>query len=177
MSGILGFFIDEYQGAFIPGRQILDNVLIVYEIFHGLKMKRKCVKGNFTLKLDMSKAYDHVEWDFVASMMSRMGFHINWIALVMRCVYSVSYIVGINDSISQQFSPSKGLRQGDPLSPYLLLICVEGFSKILNDAKQRGAMKGVFIGKVDWLLIIYFLRMITYCLRMLPWKGHRRFVG
>lgn len=68
-------------------------------------------------------------------MMSRMGFHINWITLVMRCFCSVSYTVGINDLINQQFSPSRGFRQRDILSPYLFFIRAEGFSKIFNDSK------------------------------------------
>lgn len=61
MSGILGSCIDESQEAFISGRLISNNVLIVYEILHCLKMKRKCVKGKFALKLYMSKIYDRVE--------------------------------------------------------------------------------------------------------------------
>ncbi|KAA3482507.1 reverse transcriptase [Gossypium australe] len=61
MNAILGNCINESQGAFIPGRHISDNVLITYEVLHSLKMKKKGKKGNFALKLDMSKAYDRVE--------------------------------------------------------------------------------------------------------------------
>ncbi|KAA3488752.1 reverse transcriptase [Gossypium australe] len=140
MSNILGDCINEAQGAFIPGRFISDNVLIAYEILHSLKMKKRGKKGNFALKLDMSKAYDHVEWDFLTGMMNSMGFHNDWIVLIIRCVCSVSYSVSINGLNSDWFSPSRGLRQGDPLSPYL-------DSLLLEDIKQRGSMEGAPIGK------------------------------
>ncbi|XP_012448836.1 uncharacterized protein LOC105772032 [Gossypium raimondii] len=73
--GSYGFCIDEAQGAFILGRQISDNTLIAYEVIHFLKMKKKGKHGNFALKLDLSKAYDRVERDFLARILSRLGFH------------------------------------------------------------------------------------------------------
>ncbi|KAA3469396.1 reverse transcriptase [Gossypium australe] len=85
----------------------------------------------------MSKAYDRVEWDFLAGMLSKMRFCQDWIILIMRCVCSVSYMVGINES----------LRQGDPLSPFLFLICTEGLSTLLNEAKNKGLMIGTPIGR------------------------------
>ncbi|KAH1063639.1 hypothetical protein J1N35_028626 [Gossypium stocksii] len=67
MSSILDSCINETQGAFIPGRHISDNTLIAYEVLHSLNMKKNAKKkGNFELKLDLSKAYDRVEWDFIA---------------------------------------------------------------------------------------------------------------
>lgn len=95
MSPFLGFCIDEAQGAFISGRQISDNTLIAYEVLHALKMKKRGKKGNFALKLNLSKAYDRVEWDFLAGMLTRLGFHQDWVVLIMRCVCSVTYTVGI----------------------------------------------------------------------------------
>ncbi|KAA3462946.1 non-ltr retroelement reverse transcriptase [Gossypium australe] len=147
MSTVLGHCINEAQGAFIVGRQISDNTLIAYEILHSLKSRKHCKKGNFALKLDMNKVYDRVEWDFLAGMMSRLGFCQEWIVLIMQCVCSVSYTVGINEGISDVFTPSRGLRQGDPLSPYLFLICTEGLSTLLNEAKQKKSMVGAPIGR------------------------------
>ncbi|KAA3486702.1 reverse transcriptase [Gossypium australe] len=147
MSDILGDCINEAQGAFIPGRLISDNVLIAYEVLHSLKMKKSGRRGNFALKLDMSKTYDRVEWDFLAGMMKSLGFHDDWIVLVMRCVCSVSYSISLNGMCSDWFSPSRGLRQRDPLSPYLFFICAEGFSTLLEDAKQRGPMRGATVGR------------------------------
>ncbi|KAA3480946.1 reverse transcriptase [Gossypium australe] len=85
MSDILGDCINEAQGAFIPGRLISNNVLITYEVLYSLKMKKSGKKGNFDLKLDMSKVYNRVEWDFLAGMIKFLGFHDDWIVLIMRC--------------------------------------------------------------------------------------------
>ncbi|KAH1037977.1 hypothetical protein J1N35_039720 [Gossypium stocksii] len=126
---------------------ILDNVLIAYEVLHSLKMKKKGKNGNFELKLDMSKAHDPLEWDFLAGMMTHLGLYADWIVIVMRYVCSVSYSVSLNGLSNEWFSPLRGLRQGDPLSPYLFLICVEGFSTLIKAAKQKGLMRGVSIGR------------------------------
>ncbi|KAA3479973.1 reverse transcriptase [Gossypium australe] len=147
MSAILGYCINEAQGAFIPKRLILDNVIIAYEVLHSLKIKKCGQKGNFALKLDMNKGYDLVEWDFLAGMMKHLGFHDDWIVLTMRCVCSVTYSVSLNRCNSEWFSPSRGLRQGDSLSPFLFLICAEGFSTLISEAKQKGLMQGAPIGR------------------------------
>ncbi|KAA3475477.1 reverse transcriptase [Gossypium australe] len=104
MSDILGECINEAQWAFIPGRLISDNVLIAYEVLHSLNMKRSGKKGNFALKLDMSKAYDRVEWNFLAGMMKALGFHVDWIVLIMRCcpILFVLMVWAVNDFLLQE---------------------------------------------------------------------------
>ncbi|KAG8485814.1 hypothetical protein CXB51_019151 [Gossypium anomalum] len=80
-------------------------------------------------------------------MMKHLGFHDDWIILIMRYVCSVTYSMSLNGSNSEWFSPSRSLRQGDPFSPYLFLICAEGFSTIITEAKQKGLMRGAPIGR------------------------------
>ncbi|KAA3465149.1 reverse transcriptase [Gossypium australe] len=131
LQKIIDKCIDKVQSAFVPGRLITDNVLLAYEIFHTINQKRSGKKGDMAVKLDMSKAYDRVEWGFIEEVMTKMGF---------ACV--VSYAVNINGRRGNLFQPSRGLRQGDPLSPFLFLICSEGLSSLMRTAKRQGLIKG-----------------------------------
>lgn len=90
-----------------------------------------------------------------------MGYSKAWVQMVMRCVESVSYYVVLNGEIGDMFASTRGLRQGDPLSPYLFLICSERLSTLLRKASSTGSLKGVRINRhAHHLLPIYYLRMI-----------------
>ncbi|KAA3481346.1 reverse transcriptase [Gossypium australe] len=142
MQDVMAICIDQVQSAFVPGRLISDNILLAYEILHTFRQKRTGKKGYMAVKLDMSKAYDRVEWDFIKEVMNKIGFTSNWIELIMRCVTSVPYAVIINGSRGRNFKPSRGLRQCDPLSPFLFLICSEGLSTLMRIAKKKGFIIG-----------------------------------
>ena len=97
------------------------------------------------VKLDISKAYDRVKWDFIEKVMRRMGFHDKWVGWVLKCITTVSYSILINGEAHGNISPTRGLRQGDPLSPYLFLLCTEAFSALIDDASNRQKLNGVSI--------------------------------
>lgn len=99
------------------------------------------------LKLDTSKVYDHMEWLFLKKIMEKLGFAPWWVTLIMKCVTSVSYSVLWKGQSSTIFKPQRGLRQGDPLSPFLFLLSTKGFSSILKQAETHGAICGVSVAQ------------------------------
>lgn len=143
LKTVLDEVISPSQSAFVPGHLISDNIIVAYEITHFLLNKREGDLGYAALELDMSKAYDRVEWKFLEQMMTRLGFDEQWIKLIMECVPTVSYQIKVNGDLTKSFKPERGLRQGDPLPPYLFLLCAEGFSAQLQKAEQDGRIAGV----------------------------------
>lgn len=101
-------------------------------------------KTSFTgFKLDMNKAYDQVECPFLEAVIRKLGIAEQWITLIMACVRSISYSILINGGPVGNIQPFKGIRQGDPISPYLFLICVEALSALLQKAEWKGIITGV----------------------------------
>ena len=124
-------------------RLIIDNVLVAHEMMSHISKKKNSKGGEMAIKLDMSKAYDRVEWECLKQVMKKLSFHEKWISTVIRCVSSVKYVVWINGQPYAFIQPTRGLRQGDSLSPYLFLLCAEGLSALLNHVAQRNVIKGV----------------------------------
>ena len=135
--------ISETQSAFMSSHLISDNILIAHETLHFMKSKQKGKVGLMALKLDMSKAYDRVEWSFLENIMATMGFNQRWISLISMCIRSVSYSILLNGQPHGLISPQRGLRQGDPLSPYLFLLITEGLHGLLKRAEMVGDLRGV----------------------------------
>ena len=124
--------ISEEQSAFVPGRLITDNVLVAFESVHTLRRRKKGRNTSCALKLDMMKAYDRVKWHYLEAILLRLGFSNALVRLIMKCVTSVRLSVRVNGELQPYFTPSRGLRQGCPVSPFLFLLCAEGFSSLLK---------------------------------------------
>ncbi|XP_062186766.1 uncharacterized protein LOC133890399 [Phragmites australis] len=141
MRPLMQDFICPTQSAFIPGRMITDNALIAFECIHTLQ-KNKGAQGEFcAYKLDLAKAYDRVDWSFLEEILLRLGFHRQWVQWILTCVTTVRYSVCLNGHLLAPFSPSRGLRQGDPLSPYLFLFVADGLSRILQHETLSGHLQ------------------------------------
>jgi hypothetical protein len=143
LKKVLPSIISPYQSAFIPGRLITDNILATYETLHTMHSKMYGKSSFMAVKVDMSKAYDRVKWGFLEAVMGKLGFEQKWINLIMMCVCTIHFSILINGVPTGKITPSRGIQQGDPISPYLFLLCAEALSSMLSYADQRGTLRGV----------------------------------
>ncbi|XP_022019330.1 uncharacterized protein LOC110919364 [Helianthus annuus] len=140
MRTVMDDVISDFQSAFLSGRFILDGPLIVNEIISWFKKKKSKA---FILKIDFDKAYDNVSWKFVVSMLHQMGFHNKWCSWIMGVLKSANSSVLVNGSPTYTFRCEKGMRQGDPLSPFLFLVVMEALSCMINNAKEAEVIRGI----------------------------------
>jgi hypothetical protein len=149
--------ISQEQSAFVPGRLITDNALVAFECVHTMKRNKRGKKGMCALKLDMMKAYDRIEWPFLEAMLLRIGFPTAMVQLIMKCVRSVRFSVKVNGELQDQFQPTRGLRQGDPMSPSLFLLCAEGLSALLNYYNTGFVDRGIRVcNQAPWITHLLF---------------------
>ena len=147
LKGLLSGINDESCSAFVQGRMIFDNIMVDHETIHAMKSRKSGKIGWLAAKLDMSKAYDMIEWDYLKRVMRKMGFSHRWIDLMMSCVRTITYSVVINSKQCGNIVPSRGLRKRDLLSPYLFLLCAEGLVSLMKRAVQEGLIQGIAAGK------------------------------
>lgn len=143
------------------GRQISDNILLVHELLHYMQYRNEDGVNFMATKLDMAKPYDWVKWSFLNAMLHKLGFAENFCQCVMECVQTVSYSVVINGVTTGNIMPNRGIQQGDPLSPFLFLICAKGFSSLIRNEERFGWIRGMFVNASNVSIShVFFLFMI-----------------
>ncbi|XP_042956358.1 uncharacterized protein LOC122292186 [Carya illinoinensis] len=136
LTDLLKKMISQEQGAFIPGRSIFENISLTQEMVHSIH--RHTNGGNVLIKLDMSKAYDRVDWNFILHVLDAFGFSSEFCMLIKACITTPWYSVMMNGTSLGFFKGERGLRQGDPLSPYLFIIMQEVLSRLLKVSFGNG---------------------------------------
>jgi hypothetical protein len=144
LKPLLHKVISPWQSAFVPGRVIQDNSIIAHEVLHSMKKKRG-IGGLMALKIDTEKAFDTLEWSFLLKVLRLHGFGSTWINWVSQCISTPSFSILINGSPFGYFKSSRGLRQGDPLSPFLFIIGADILSRLLQRAENLGTLQGIKI--------------------------------
>ncbi|XP_072076815.1 uncharacterized protein [Arachis hypogaea] len=140
MPGLVG----DTQSAFAKGRKIHDGALITCETVQWLKLHKKQAA---IIKLDFQKAYDRVRWSFVDIVLQKMGFGLRWRTWVKECMTTVSMLMLINGSPSKPFRIERGLRQGDPLSPFLFILAVDILHRMVGKAVRNGRISPLLVGR------------------------------
>ncbi|GJY21854.1 cysteine-rich receptor-like protein kinase [Tanacetum coccineum] len=137
---VAGNVVREVQNTFIKGRYILDGVLIANETMEFLKKKKE--KG-LVFKVDFEKAYNSINLIFILDLMKRMGFGEKLCKWVEICLRSATMSILVNDFPSEEFGLERGVRQGDPLSPFLFILATEGLNAIVTEAVEKGIFRVV----------------------------------
>lgn len=144
LKKLMSHIINEKQSAFIRGRQLLHSVLIANE---ALEEAKRCHKPCLVFKVDYERAYDSVSWGFLSYMMRRLGFCSKWISWIEGCLRSATISVLVNGSPTKEFTPHRGLRQGDPLAPLLFNIVAEGLTDLMREALDKSFYSSLLVGE------------------------------
>nr|KYP49443.1 Retrovirus-related Pol polyprotein LINE-1 [Cajanus cajan] len=134
------------QCSFVPHRQTTDNIIITQEVIHSMK-NRSRKKGWMAIKIDLEKAYDRLKWKFIKDTLEDIGLPQQFVEMVWACISTPSMSMLWNGEKLEDFTPSKGIRQGDPLSPYLFVLCMERVFHLIEIAVIHKLWKPIKLSK------------------------------
>eukprot|EP00253_Pinus_taeda_P019798 PITA_19798 len=140
LKPLLENLISPEQTGFVAGRQILDGLVVTQEVIHSMKAKKQ--KG-MMIKLDLSKAYDRINWQYLEEILGSFGFSNRWIKWVLSCISTPNFSILVNGTPSKTFKASRGIRQGDPISPFLFILAAEGLGRYLKQERIIDNIKGL----------------------------------
>ncbi|XP_058761237.1 uncharacterized protein LOC131634589 [Vicia villosa] len=153
MRGVVDLLVSTNQTAFVPGRSMMDGVVMVNEILDWAKRKKK---GCLLLKVDFEKAYDSVSWNYLRWILVKMGFGKRWMKWMEASIFTNFMSVMVNGSATREFKVQRGLRQGDPISPFLFVLAMEGLTALTKKSVAVGDFKPFKYGANDYVDILQF---------------------
>ncbi|GKD01436.1 RNA-directed DNA polymerase, eukaryota [Tanacetum coccineum] len=156
---VLGDLVNEVQSAFVADRQILDGPFILNEVYQWCKAKRK---QSFVLKIDFEKAYDSVRWDYVGDVLRKFGFGEKWCGWIHECFRTSRGSILVNGSPSIEFQFYKGLKQGDPLAPFLFILVMESLHLSFNRVVDAGMYQGIVLNPSMHLSHLFFVDDVVF---------------
>jgi len=143
LKGTIGSVISDSQSAFVQGRQIIDGILVANEVVDEAK---KLNRDLLLFKVDFEKAYDSVDWIYLDEVLCKMSFSVLWRKWMRECATTAMAAVLVNGSPTEEFSLAQGLRQGDPLSPFLFLGAEEGFHVMMDSLVSNNIFTAYKVG-------------------------------
>lgn len=169
MKVIMPEIVGPYQNAFVSGRLMGDNCLLSHEVLNFTKKRKKGRDFYAVLKIDMNKAYDRVNWDFISWLLEHMGFPHIWVHWIKQCISTVSYSILINGEPSPSFQPCCGLRQGDPMSPYIFILVMEVLSNMMLKLQSKGEITGIRVARgAPSISHLFFADDALFCFKATP---------
>ncbi|GJT45806.1 putative RNA-directed DNA polymerase, eukaryota, reverse transcriptase zinc-binding domain protein [Tanacetum coccineum] len=151
LSKVIDKVVSKEQSAFISGRQILDGPLIISEIIQWYKKRKKKM---LIFKVDFEKAFDSLSRNYLDFILASLGFGSKWRSWIRACLHSSRASILINGSPTSEFSIKRGLRQGDPLSPFLFILIMEGLHCAMSNAVSSGLIRGIKLGSSGIVLSV-----------------------
>ncbi|CAH9104768.1 unnamed protein product, partial [Cuscuta epithymum] len=122
--------VNQTQGAFVDGCLMFDNIFLAQELVRGYNRKR--ISPRYMIMVDLRKAYDTISWDFLRNVLRGLGFPDRFVGWIMECVSITSFSISLNGVLHGFFNGKRGIRQGDPMSPLLFVLCLEYFSRLIT---------------------------------------------
>lgn len=139
LETVLPEIISPHQSAFVKGRLLIENVLLATELVQNFNQANVSARG--VLKVDLRKAFDSLKWEFILRVLRVANFpevFVNWI---QQCITTPSFSINVNGDLCGFFEGKQGIRQGDPISPYLFVIAMEVFASLVQTGFNSGSIK------------------------------------
>ena len=146
LHSILPHLVGPHQTSFVHGRHIIENIVIAQEVVHSMR-KKTGATGFMAIKVDLEKAYDRLSWKFISDTLREARIPPDLIQVIMACITSATMRILWNGEAIDEFIPSRGIRQGCPLSPYLFVLCIEHLSHGIHNAVNVGKWHPIMLSR------------------------------